>query len=50
MLKKITGNFLKKKTIRPIIFKSFRLSDVRKAHKLMESSEHIGKIVLYNEN
>ena len=48
-VKKNYWKLFEKKTIKPIIFKSFRLSDVRKAHKLMESSEHIGKIVLYNK-
>ena len=37
---------LGKKTIKPIIFKTFALQDAWKAHKLMESSKHIGKIVL----
>ena len=32
--------------IKPVIYKTFPLSDASKAHKLMESSEHIGKIVL----
>ena len=37
---------LSKKTIKPIIFKTFALKDASKAHKLMETSKHIGKIVL----
>jgi NADPH2:quinone reductase len=37
---------LSKKTIKPIIFKTFSLQDAWKAHKLMESSKHIGKIIL----
>ncbi|AFL81821.1 putative NAD(P)H quinone oxidoreductase, PIG3 family [Aequorivita sublithincola DSM 14238] len=32
--------------IRPIIYKKFPLEDASEAHKLMESSEHIGKILL----
>ena len=32
--------------VNPIIFKKFPLSEAPKAHSLMESSEHIGKIVL----
>jgi NADPH2:quinone reductase len=32
--------------IKPVIYKTFPLSDASKAHNLMESSEHIGKIVL----
>ena len=29
-------------------YKTFKLNDVIKAHKLMESSKHIGKIILLN--
>ncbi len=32
--------------IKPQIYKTFPLADAAKAHRLMESSEHIGKIVL----
>jgi NADPH2:quinone reductase len=32
--------------IKPVIFKTFRLAEASHAHALMESSEHIGKIVL----
>ncbi|GAB3927969.1 NAD(P)H-quinone oxidoreductase [Mucilaginibacter myungsuensis] len=32
--------------IKPVIYSVFDAADVRKAHQLMESSEHIGKIVL----
>lgn len=34
------------KEIHPVIYKKFRLEDAAEAHKLMESSEHIGKILL----
>lgn len=37
------------KKIHPIIFKKFPLKDAAEAHKLMESSEHIGKILLTME-
>ncbi len=37
---------LTKKTIKPIIYKIFDLKHAIKAHKLMESSKHIGKIML----
>ncbi len=37
---------LSKKNIKQIIFKTFPLQDASKAHKLMESSKHIGKIIL----
>ena len=33
-------------TIKPVIHSTFPLEDVAKAHELMESSKHIGKIVL----
>lgn len=32
--------------IKPVIFKTFPLAQAAEAHKLMESSQHIGKIVL----
>jgi NADPH2:quinone reductase len=37
---------LEAKKIRPVIFKVFPLADAAEAHALMESSGHIGKIVL----
>ena len=37
---------LEAKTIKPLIFKSFPLEQAAEAHSLMESSEHIGKIML----
>lgn len=35
-------------TIKPLIFKTLPLKDAAAAHRLMESSEHIGKIILTN--
>ncbi len=32
--------------IRPVMYKTFKLSEAAEAHRLMESSEHIGKIVM----
>ena len=32
--------------IKPVLYKTFALADAAAAHKLMESSQHIGKIVL----
>ena len=32
--------------IKPVIYKSFPLAQASEAHKLMESSQHVGKIVL----
>ncbi len=37
---------LEAKKVRPIIHAAFSLADVRKAHELMETSAHIGKIML----
>ena len=37
------GNF------KPVIYRSFPLQEASKAHEALESSEHIGKIVLINE-
>lgn len=37
---------LANKTIKPVLFKTFPASDAAKAHALMESNQHIGKIVL----
>ncbi|MCB1380998.1 MAG: NAD(P)H-quinone oxidoreductase [Alphaproteobacteria bacterium] len=34
--------------IRPVIYRSFPLEQAAQAHALMESSEHVGKIVLVN--
>ena len=33
-------------TIKPVIYRTFPFADAAKAHELMESSEHIGKIIL----
>jgi len=32
--------------IKPVIFKTFKLEQACEAHRLMESSQHIGKLVL----
>jgi NADPH2:quinone reductase len=32
--------------IRPVIYRTFPLAEASKAHALMESSAHVGKIVL----
>lgn len=36
--------------IRPVIYRTFRLEDASAAHALMESSAHVGKIILENSN
>ena len=33
-------------TIRPVIYKTYPMGEAKEAHRLMESSEHIGKILL----
>ncbi|SMG51600.1 putative NAD(P)H quinone oxidoreductase, PIG3 family [Marivirga sericea] len=35
--------------IKPVVYKTFPLAEASKAHSLMESSEHIGKIILMLE-
>jgi len=40
---------LEKGLFKPVIFKEFPLEEAASAHKLMESSEHIGKIMLVNK-
>ncbi len=37
---------LANKTIKPVLFKTFPAAEASKAHTLMESNQHIGKIVL----
>jgi len=37
---------LEAKKIRPVIYKTFPLAQASEAHRLMETSQHIGKIVL----
>ena len=37
---------LEARKVRPIIYATFSLADVQKAHELMETSTHIGKIML----
>ena len=37
---------LQKKKFEPIIYETFSFSEAPKAHQLMETSEHIGKIIM----
>jgi NADPH:quinone reductase len=37
---------LERGTVRPVVHTTFPLADASAAHRLMESSEHVGKIVL----
>ena len=45
-VKNLFWHLLEKKKIKPLIYKTFRLEDASKAHRLMETSKHIGKIIL----
>lgn len=49
-VKKHVWPLLENGSFKPVIYKVFSLKDAAKAHELMESSEHIGKIVLTNED
>jgi NADPH2:quinone reductase len=40
---------IESKQLKAVIYKEFPLEDAAQAHRLMESSEHIGKIVLINK-
>jgi NADPH2:quinone reductase len=45
-LKRSVWPLIEKKAIRPVIHSTFAPADAAKAHELMESNQHIGKIVL----
>ena len=45
-LKEVIWPLLEVGKIKPVIYKTFPLAQASEAHKLMESSQHIGKIVL----
>ena len=45
-LKEKVWPFLASRAIKPVIYSTFAASDASRAHALMESNEHIGKIVL----
>ena len=45
-LQKSVWPLLEQGTVRPVVFRTFPLGDAAKAHALMESGAHIGKIVL----
>lgn len=45
-LKKHIWPKIESSEIKPVIYKTFPLAEASKAHELMESSEHIGKIIL----
>lgn len=45
-LKKYIWPLIESGEIKPVVYKTFPLAEAAEAHRLMESSEHIGKIVL----
>ncbi|HKF70220.1 MAG TPA: NAD(P)H-quinone oxidoreductase [Stellaceae bacterium] len=45
-LHRVVWPLLEKKQVKPVIYRTFRLAEAAAAHRLMETSEHIGKIVL----
>ena len=45
-LKKMVWPLIEKGMIKPIVHSTFSLKEAAKAHSLMESSQHIGKIIL----
>ena len=45
-LKEKVWPLLEAKKVKPVIYKTFALAEIVEAHKLMESSAHIGKIML----
>jgi NADPH2:quinone reductase len=45
-VEKIIWPLFQSKHIHPVIYKTFPLEEAAEAHRLMESSEHIGKILL----
>ena len=45
-LRKEVWPLLEKGVIRPVVYRTFPLDEAAAAHRLMESSEHVGKIVL----
>jgi NADPH:quinone reductase len=45
-LKEKVWPLLEAKKVKPVIFKTFALEEIVEAHRLMESSAHIGKIML----
>ncbi|HYC13621.1 MAG TPA: NAD(P)H-quinone oxidoreductase [Stellaceae bacterium] len=46
VLRRQVWPLLEKGTVKPVIYRTFPLAEAAAAHRLMESSEHIGKIVL----
>ena len=47
-VKKVFWPLIENNKIKPCIYKIFKMNEASKAHKLMEKSSHIGKIILIN--
>jgi NADPH:quinone reductase-like Zn-dependent oxidoreductase len=45
-LQRTVWPLLEQKKVKPVIYRTFPLAEAAEAHRLMESSQHIGKIVL----
>jgi putative PIG3 family NAD(P)H quinone oxidoreductase len=45
-LHRVVWPLLERKQVKPVIYRTFPLAEAAAAHRLMETSEHIGKIVL----
>ncbi len=45
-LREYVWPWLESGVVKPVVYRSFPLADAAAAHRLMESSEHVGKIVL----
>jgi putative PIG3 family NAD(P)H quinone oxidoreductase len=45
-LRRVVWPLLEQGKVKPVIFRTFPLAEAAEAHRLMETSEHIGKIVL----
>jgi NADPH2:quinone reductase len=45
-LRKEVWPLLERGTVKPVVYRTYPLDDAAAAHRLMESSEHVGKIVL----
>ena len=45
-IRRVVWPLIEKKKVKPVIYRTFPLKEAAAAHRLMETSEHIGKIVL----
>ena len=45
-LREVVWPLIESGRIKPVLFRTFPLAEASEAHRLMESSQHVGKIVL----